>query len=118
GPHAINFVLCASPASQSPAVAMPTALEYALAQRPTLAIVSLGFAEAMEAVAAGRADVLPSDDTFRASYAQIVTAFRGAGAGVIVTTIPDPLGTPSWSSLGSAARAPKAPARRLPAGYV
>src|SRR5262245_30202518 len=109
----INFVLCASPASQSPAVAMPTALEYALAQRPTLAIVSLGFAEAMEAVAAGRADVLPSDDTFRASYAQIVTAFRGAGAGVIVTTIPDPLDTPSCSSLDSAARVLKTPAGEL-----
>lgn len=107
---AVNLVLGMTGPLTGPEPARPTALEYALSQKPTLAIVELGFAEALEAAAARRPELMPGPATFKAQYAHVVQALRGAGATVVVTTIPDPCDTAHYSPIEAAARVLKVPA--------
>jgi len=106
---AINFIL-GMPGLLSGAASLPTQLEYALARKPTLAIVELGFAEVLEAAASGSAVAMPEVDAFRANYARVVQALRDAGSEVIATTIPDPMDTAHFSTSAAAARVLKLPA--------
>lgn len=114
---AINFVLGLPGLVHGGASTLPTQLEYALGRRPTLAIVELGFAEAMEAAVAGRADLLPADGTFREHYGRIVSSLRRAGSIVVVSTIPDPMDTAYFSSLDAASRVLHMPVAELRRDY-
>ncbi len=97
--------------------ARPTQLEYALSQKPTLAVVELGLVEALEAAIAHRPDMMPDVATFRSQYSQIVKALRAAGCDVVVTTVPDPGDTAHFSPLDAAARVLKVPAPMVAAVY-
>jgi hypothetical protein len=114
---AVNLVLGLDGALTEPEPARPTQLEYAVSYKPTLAVVELGFVEALEAAVAGRPDAMPDPGAFRAQYAQVVAALRAVGCEVVVTTIPDPVDTAHFSPLDSAARVLKVPAPMIAGAY-
>ncbi|MEI6243817.1 MAG: hypothetical protein WCQ64_02120 [Acidobacteriota bacterium] len=107
---AINLIVGMDGALTSATMATPTALEYALSQKPTLAIIELGFAEALDAAVSRRPDAVPDAATFRAHYTTLVSALRATGCHVIVTTIPDPSDTAHFSPVEAVARVLKVPA--------
>lgn len=80
----------------------PTQLAYALARRPSFALVALGFHEVMEAATAGKS--LPDAAAFRADMDKVLSALRAQDAQVLVMTVPDPLDTAYFSSIEAAAR--------------
>lgn len=83
---------------------LPTQVEAAKRRRPTLALVELGYAEAVAAATAGDAGKLPEPSRFRADYTRLLGELGEEGTTVIATTIPDPLDT-AWSAdLAAAAR--------------
>ncbi|HWM89250.1 MAG TPA: DinB family protein [Thermoanaerobaculia bacterium] len=99
---------------------LPTQLEAALGQQPTLALVELGYAEAIEASAAavaGEPERLPSADAFRKDATRLVAALRKSGAEVVVLTVPDPLDTAHLSTLDAAARVLRVTAPALSTAY-
>ncbi len=114
---AVNLVLGMDGPLTAPAAARPTLLEYALARKPTLALVELGYAEVLAAAADGRAEQMPDPAVFRTQYAQLVQALRAIECVVVVTTIPDPVDTAYFSPLESAARVLKVPAATLASSY-
>jgi hypothetical protein len=67
--------------------------EYAEAMFPTLALVELGYFEALEAAVRQQPDLVPAPATFREGYTSIVRRLRALQTQVIVTTIPDPTET-------------------------
>jgi hypothetical protein len=81
-----------------------TQLEYAVAMNPTLALVELGYFEALEAAAAGNPGLMPSAATFRTDYSTVVKRLRALFAEVLVTTIPDPTQTAYFLTPEAAAR--------------
>ncbi|HET9284024.1 MAG TPA: antibiotic biosynthesis monooxygenase [Candidatus Angelobacter sp.] len=82
---------------------LPTQLELAIGQKPTIALVELGYVEALEAATAGNPQLLPDPSAFRNDYSQIVRNLRATGAEVVVLTIPDPFDTAYFSTLHAAA---------------
>jgi hypothetical protein len=79
-------------------------LEYAEMMRPTVALVSLGYAEATDAAAAGDAARMPDAATVRSSMDTILRRLRATFAEVIVLNIPDPFDAGYFTSLESATR--------------
>jgi hypothetical protein len=68
-------------------------IEYAEAMNPTLALVELGYYEALNAMVSGDPGLIPDAATFTTSYTAIVKRLRAMNAQVVVTTIPDPINT-------------------------
>ena len=99
---AVNLIWGALPIAQG-LTAVPTQLECALQQRPTLTIVELGFYEAVEAAVHGRQALLGDPGRFCGQYEQILEALRGAGSEVLALTVPDPLDTAYFSDIRAAA---------------
>jgi hypothetical protein len=95
----------------------PTPLEAALACRPTFVIVCLGFQEALEALIGQDYSRSPDPETFGRSIEGLLAPLRGAGAEVLVLTVPDPLDTAHFASLDSAARTVKVERSLLQATY-
>ena len=81
---------------------LPTQLESAVRRKPTLALVELGYAEALEAAVTGKPDRLPRSSSFREDYSTIVRELRSTGADVIILTVPDPTDTAHFSTLQAA----------------
>ncbi len=104
---ACNLILGTPELFQEPAGPLPTQLEAALRLRPTLALVALGYSEAIEATVHADAGRLPATPRFRGDYQRLLTALRGDGSEVMVANIPDPLDTACASTLEAAARAVK-----------
>ena len=77
-----------------------TPVEYAAALKPDLALVALGYAEALEAAAGGR---LPEPKFWEACVAEILGTLGDAGARTIVATVPNPFATAAFSTVASAA---------------
>ncbi len=77
--------------------------EYAKALFPTVALVELGYYEAIDAAVNNDPSRLPSATTFGATYGNVLAGLRGLQAQVIATTIPNPLDTGYFSSPASAA---------------
>jgi hypothetical protein len=113
---ALNFIL-GMPGLVGRSEGLPTALEYAVARRPTFAIVALGYTEALEAAAHADARLIPDAEAFRADYAKVLEALADAGCEVLVMTVPDPMDTAHFSSLVSAARVVKLPPEVLEREY-
>ncbi|MEZ5400221.1 MAG: hypothetical protein R2729_11175 [Bryobacteraceae bacterium] len=67
--------------------------DYAVAMRPTLALVALGYTEACQAAAAGDTALLPSTGAFRSSYDRLLDQLRATYADLVVVNIPDPFDT-------------------------
>jgi hypothetical protein len=101
---ALNLVLGTPALLSNTTGRLLSQVEYAQARRPMLTIVELGFAEAIEAVAAGAVDRLPSVERFREDYTQVLSALTTAGGRVVVTTVPDPMDTAYCHSVDAAAR--------------
>src|SRR6185503_10627409 len=85
----------------------PTALEYAVQQKPTLAIVALGFSEALAAATSGNPALMPDPATFRANYSKLLAGLAAAQADLVVMTIPDPMDTAHFSTAEAASRITK-----------
>ena len=101
----INLILGTPSLILNNNVPLWTQLEYAQAMNPTLALVELGYYEALHAAASGNPDLIPDPATFRNNYATVVKSLRELYTEVVVTTIPDPT--------GAAYFIPPATARRL-----
>jgi hypothetical protein len=81
----------------------PTQLEGALQLKPTVALVELGFTEALESAVNGDPARLPDVASFSNDYLRIVRELRMTGAEVVLLTIPDPLDTAYFSTIQTAA---------------
>ena len=96
---------------------LPTQLEAAVGQRPTLVLVELGYLEAIEAVVTGDAGRLPGADAVRRDFGRLLAELRRGGAVVLVMNVPDPLDTACASTLDAAAKVVKVPATVLAGTY-
>jgi hypothetical protein len=92
-------------------------LEYAEAMRPTVALVELGYYEALTAAVAGDPTLLPSPAAFGTTYGTVIAGLRAQQAQVIVTTIPNPLDTAYFNSTAVSAAIVHASTSVLSAGY-
>jgi hypothetical protein len=113
---AVNFIL-GLPGLLGGEGSLPTQLEYAIARRPTFAIIELGYAEVLEAATSGSAGPIPDPAAFRDTYARMLRALRDLGCEVVVTTIPDPMDTAHFSPCEAAARVVKLPRKVLEREY-
>jgi hypothetical protein len=114
---AINLVLGIDGFLGGTDAPLPTQLEYALQRKPTLAVIELGFVEALEAAVAGSPTMVPETGAFRVSYSRLVRALRAVKCEVVATTVPDPVDTAHFSPLDAAARVLKVPAPMVGAVY-
>jgi hypothetical protein len=80
-----------------------TQFEYAKAMFPTVAMVELGYYEALDAAVAGDPTRMPDPAAFGATYGTVIAGLRGLQAQVIVTTIPNPIDTAYFNSSAAAA---------------
>ena len=80
-----------------------TPLEYAVAMNPTLALIELGYYDAIDAAVSGDPARLAEVPAFRSNYSEVVRQLRATFADVIVTTIPDPTITAYFSSIAEVA---------------
>jgi hypothetical protein len=94
-----------------------TQVEYAAQMNPTLALVELGYTEALEAAVKGDPGSMPSPSAFRADYAKVLAALRFNFSQVVATTIPDPADTAYFSTLASFAQLIGTPAGDLASRY-
>ena len=92
-------------------------LESALRQSPTLALLELGYHEAVEGAIQGDPAPLPEIDAFKADYGSLLESLRKAGSQVVAMTIPDPCDTAYLSTVESAARNLKLSPSVLLKGY-
>ena len=75
-----------------------TQFEYAKALNPTIALVELGYYEALDAAVSGNPASLPDPNTFGATYSSVLAGLRATQAQVIATTIPNPIDTAYFST--------------------
>jgi hypothetical protein len=99
-----NLILGYPALLTSGAAALPTQLELAERARPGLAVVALGYTEAVSAAVAGDPVYLPSAAAFAADLAAAVVALARHGATVVVATVPDPIDTAYVSTAEQAAK--------------
>jgi hypothetical protein len=102
---ALNLVIGLPSMLRGEITGLPTLLEYAVACRPTFAIIELGFAEALEASASADPSIIPAPSEFKANYQRIMKSLREQGCEIVVMTIPDPMDTAHFSTLEAASRA-------------
>jgi hypothetical protein len=94
-----------------------TQFEYAKSMFPTVAMVELGFYEALNAAVSGDPTVMPDPTAFGKTYSSVVAGLRGLQAQVIVTTIPNPIDTAYFNSITSTAAIVQTVPFVLTAGY-
>ncbi len=94
-----------------------TQLQYAEALFPTVALVELGYYEALTAAVAGDPTQLPNPATFGATYSSVIAGLRGLQAQVIVTTIPNPIDSAYFNSIQASANIVFTSPFILTAGY-
>ena len=80
-----------------------TQFEYAKAMNPTMALVELGYYEALDAAVNGDVSRLPDPNTFGTTYGSIIAGLRALQTQVIATTIPNPLDTAYFNTVAEAA---------------
>lgn len=86
-----------------------TQLEYAVAMRPTVVLVSLGYTEVLDAAIRGDLSVLPPVSQMRSGYEQILRTLRATHAEVIIQTVPNPLDTAYFTDPVTAAKLLRVP---------
>jgi hypothetical protein len=101
---AANFIFGLLPMACGEAEPYPTQLETALQRHPTLTLIELGYAEALEAAVKGDPGLLPDVGAWHADYAHLLTSLREAGTELLVLTIPDPLDTAHFVTIDMAAK--------------
>jgi hypothetical protein len=100
---AVNLIWGALPIAQGLTSTLPTQLEYAIQQAPTLTIIELGYYEAIEAAVYGKPALIGDPGSCRAQYEQILKALKNAGSEVLLLTVPNPLDTAHFQALPTAA---------------
>ena len=85
----------------------PTQLEYAVNRHPTFTLVELGYYDVLDAAVNGDPGLLPTTETFRDDYMQLLLAINDTGSDVLILTIPDPIDTAYFSSIETAAQVVK-----------
>jgi hypothetical protein len=80
-----------------------TQFEYAKAMFPTVAMIELGYYEALDAAVAGDPTRMPDPAAFGATYGTVIAGLRGLQAQVCVMTIPNPIDTAYFNSTAAAA---------------
>jgi hypothetical protein len=80
-----------------------TQFEYSKAMFPTVALIELGFYEALSAAVAGDPTTMPDPAAFGSTYSSVIAGFRGLQAQVIATTIPNPIDTAYFNSIQASA---------------
>ncbi len=101
---AANLILGLPAMAQRGGGTFASALDTAVAAAPSLALVALGYCEAVEAAVAGEPRRIPGSAELRAAYGEVFGALRRAGAEVVALNVPDPLDTAYVSTLEGAAR--------------
>ena len=91
--------------------------EYAKAMFPTMAVVELGYYEALDAAVNNDPTRLPSPTAFAANYTTLLSGLRGLQAQVIATTIPNPIDTAYFNSPAAAASITSTVPFVITAGY-
>jgi hypothetical protein len=94
-----------------------TQFQYAQELFPTVALIELGYYEALTAAVAGDPTLLPNPAAFGTTYKSVIAGLRGLQAQVIVTTIPNPLDTGYFDSTAAAAAIVQATPSVLTVGY-
>ena len=94
-----------------------TQFEYAKAMNPTVALVELGYYEALDAAVAGDPARMPDAARFGTAYSAILAGLRGLQAQVIATTIPNPIDTAYFSTPATAASITAATTFVIQVGY-
>lgn len=105
----VNFILGYPQLILEDDVPLWTQLEYAVAMRPTLVVVELGYAEVLEAAVKGNLGLLPSLAAMRSGYDQLLGTLRGTFAEVVIMTVPDPLDTAYFTDPVTASRLLRVP---------
>ncbi len=77
--------------------------EYAKALNPTMALVELGFYEALDAAVNSDTTRMPDPTAFGTTYSSVLAGLRALQTQVIATTIPNPLDTAYFNSVTDAA---------------
>ena len=112
-----NLVLGMPALSDGARGRLPTPLEAALARRPTLALIELGYLEAIEATVTGDPRRLPGAEELRRDLGRMLADLRRGGAAVLVMNVPDPLDAACAPDLEAAAAVVKMSAAKLAATY-
>lgn len=94
-----------------------TQFQYAQAMNPTMAMIELGYYEALSAAVDGNPSEMPDPTTFGSMYNQIVAGLRGLQAQVICTTIPNPIDTAYFNSITASSAITATVPFVLQAGY-
>ena len=105
---AVNLVLGLPGLAMGGNQPLPTQVEYAAFLQPTLALVTLGYFDVLDA--AVKADVawVPDDVSFRLNYGSVLMPFGRMQATVVTATLPDPADTAYFTPVSRAARVVKA----------
>ncbi len=107
---AINLVLGLPGLAAGGHRPLPTQIEYAVSLRPTLAIVALGYFDALDAAFRGDPAWVPDEVSFRLNYENVLMPFARLLTTVVICTIPDPASTAYFTRVREAARIVKADA--------
>jgi hypothetical protein len=94
-----------------------TQAQYAQALFPTMALIELGYYEALNAAVLGDPTQLPNPTTFGTTYGSVIAGLRGLQTQVIVTTIPNPLDTAYFNSITASSQIVFTSPFILTAGY-
>ncbi|HEX4278188.1 MAG TPA: hypothetical protein VHZ74_22695 [Bryobacteraceae bacterium] len=94
-----------------------TQFEYAKSMFPTMALIELGYYEALDAAVSGDPTRMPDPAAFGATYGTVVAGLRGLQAQVIATTIPNPIDTAYFNSVQAASTIVQTVPFVLTAGY-
>ena len=113
----LNLILGFPALILSKQVPLWTQLEYGEAMFPTLALVELGYYEALEAAVYQDPTRLPDPASFGTAYGAIVQGLRSLQAQVVVCTIPDPMDTAFFTSPEAAAHLLRVPVSTLISAY-
>jgi hypothetical protein len=105
---AINLILGLPGLAMAGNEPLPTQMEYAASIHPTLALVALGYYDALDAAFRGDPSWIPDEVSFRMNYANLLMPFGRMQTAVIVCTIPDPADTALFTAVNDAARVVKA----------
>lgn len=79
-------------------------IEYAQQMNPSMALVELGYYEALDAATNNDPSRLPDAGAFKANYSTIAGLLRKYSAEVIVTTIPNPFDTGYFTAVSGLSR--------------
>ena len=79
-------------------------LQYAQQMNPTLALIELGYYEALDAATSGDITRLPAPSAFASNYAAILKGLSGSGTVLVATTIPNPFDTGYFTPISGLSR--------------